>query len=628
MPKNIQVSELDFDSIKKSMVTYMKSNDTFKDYDFESSALSTIMDLLAFNTHYSSYYLNMVANEMFLDTARMRDNVVSKAKLLGYTPKSNTAAEAVLSVTFRAVAPSAELSSFGVKVTRDIEFSASVDGVTYTFVPKVNRIAVRSSEPTLNSSNVYETLYTITDLVVVQGEQVTETFIVDSTDPNQKFILLNETIDTSTINVLVQPNIDENTYTEFKKETDNMSLTDIDATYFLQESTNGRFEIYFGDNVLGKGIETGNKIIVTYLSTAGAAPNGAAAILLKKHALKDIARQGGVSNVTVVTSAVGGSDKETLDSIKFYAPKSFEGQNRAVTLRDYRQIVPKIYPQAKSVNVWGGEDNVPAYFGKVFISIRPNVGTILSDYEKVNIQNKLKSDYSILTITPEIVDPDYTFLILTSKVKYDNESTLLTAEELKTKVEAAIVSYNDTYVNEFNSYFRYSNLITKIDASDAAITNNVTTIELLNPEVVNTNTKYTYNFNFNNPLKQGTLSSNGFMIAGNSNNIYAEDALDGTLKFYYMNGTIKVYVTTLKGTINYTSGLVTINDATITSIESGTGNDLYIKVTPADMDIFPKRNQVLVIDYTRQSVVMDADTDDFNNNYSITDQTVTILRNT
>ena len=379
MPKNIQVSELDFDSIKKSMVTYMKSNDTFKDYDFESSALSTIMDLLAFNTHYSSYYLNMVANEMFLDTARMRDNVVSKAKLLGYTPKSNTAAEAVLSVTFRAVAPSAELSSFGVKVTRDIEFSASVDGVTYTFVPKVNRIAVRSSEPTLNSSNVYETLYTITDLVVVQGEQVTETFIVDSTDPNQKFILLNETIDTSTINVLVQPNIDENTYTEFKKETDNMSLTDIDATYFLQESTNGRFEIYFGDNVLGKGIETGNKIIVTYLSTAGAAPNGAAAILLKKHALKDIARQGGVSNVTVVTSAVGGSDKETLDSIKFYAPKSFEGQNRAVTLRDYRQIVPKIYPQAKSVNVWGGEDNVPAYFGKVFISIRPNVGTILSD---------------------------------------------------------------------------------------------------------------------------------------------------------------------------------------------------------------------------------------------------------
>tara|TARA_B110000285_G_scaffold71230_2_gene82100 strand:+ start:9695 stop:11581 length:1887 start_codon:yes stop_codon:yes gene_type:complete len=628
MPKNIQVSELDFDSIKKSMVTYMKSNDTFKDYDFESSALSTIMDLLAFNTHYSSYYLNMVANEMFLDTARMRDNVVSKAKLLGYTPKSNTAAEAVLSVTFRAVAPSAELSSFGVKVTRDIEFSASVDGVTYTFVPKVNRIAVRSSEPTLNSSNVYETLYTITDLVVVQGEQVTETFIVDSTDPNQKFILLNETIDTSTINVLVQPNIDENTYTEFKKETDNMSLTDIDATYFLQESTNGRFEIYFGDNVLGKGIETGNKIIVTYLSTAGAAPNGAAAILLKKHALKDIARQGGVSNVTVVTSAVGGSDKETLDSIKFYAPKSFEGQNRAVTLRDYRQIVPKIYPQAKSVNVWGGEDNVPAYFGKVFISIRPNVGTILSDYEKVNIQNKLKSDYSILTITPEIVDPDYTFLILTSKVKYDNESTLLTAEELKTKVEAAIVSYNDTYVNEFNSYFRYSNLITKIDASDAAITNNVTTIELLNPEVVNTDTKYTYNFNFNNPLKQGTLSSNGFMIAGNSNNIYAEDALDGTLKFYYMNGTIKVYVTTLKGTINYTSGLVTINDATITSIESGTGNDLYIKVTPTDMDIFPKRNQVLVIDYTRQSVVMDADTDDFNNNYSITDQTVTILRNT
>jgi hypothetical protein len=628
MPKNIQVSELDFDSIKKSMVTYMKSNDTFKDYDFESSALSTIMDLLAFNTHYSSYYLNMVANEMFLDTARMRDNVVSKAKLLGYTPKSNTAAEAVLSVTFRAVAPSAELSSFGVKVTRDIEFSASVDGVTYTFIPKVNRIAVRSSEPTLNSSNVYETLYTITDLVVVQGEQVTETFIVDSTDPNQKFILLNETIDTSTINVLVQPNIDENTYTEFKKETDNMSLTDIDATYFLQESTNGRFEIYFGDNVLGKGIETGNKIIVTYLSTAGAAPNGAAAILLKKHALKDIARQGGVSNVTVVTSAVGGSDKETLDSIKFYAPKSFEGQNRAVTLRDYRQIVPKIYPQAKSVNVWGGEDNVPAYFGKVFISIRPDVGTILSDYEKVNIQNKLKSDYSILTITPEIVDPDYTFLILTSKVKYDNESTLLTAEELKTKVEAAIVSYNDTYVNEFNSYFRYSNLITKIDASDAAITNNVTTIELLNPEVVNTDTKYTYNFNFNNPLKQGTLSSNGFMIAGNSNNIYAEDALDGTLKFYYMNGTIKVYVTTLKGTINYTSGLVTINDATITSIESGTGNDLYIKVTPADMDIFPKRNQVLVIDYTRQSVVMDADTDDFNNNYSITDQTVTILRNT
>ena len=634
MAKNIRVSELDFDTIKQNIINHMKNLDntnTFKDYDFEASGLNTMIDILASNTHYQSYYLNMMANEMFLDTARLRENVVSKAKLLGYTPTSARASEATLSVLFRKTVNTEEEVKSGIRITRNISFSTNIDGVSYNFIPKINRVALKFGETlpgTGQNAGKFETRYLIEDLVVIQGDQVTETYFVDTNDPNQKFVLSNSNVDTETIQVMVQENPDEDTTIAFSKETNNMNLTDVSTTFFLQESS-GYYEVYFGDNVLGKGVPSGSKITVTYLITGGAGANGAGVIALRSHNLEDVDTSGGVREVKVIQNAFGGSDPETLESIKFYAPKSFEGQNRAVTLRDYQQIIPKVYPQTKSVNVWGGEDNIPAAFGRVYISIRPNTGTLLSDLEKEQVRQKLKKDYSVLTILPNLVDPDYTKIIITSTVKYDDESTLLTSDELKSKVEDVIKNFNDQYVSEFNNYFRYSNLVSRIDNTDAAITNNETTVELMNTSTPLLDTKFTYTFYFNNPVKKGTLSSNGFLLSGSTNLIYAEDGEDGKLKFWYMDGTTKKYLTTgISGTIDYTSGLVTISDATITGIASGTGNDLYIRLTPENFDVFPKRNQILIIDDVNQSIIMEADNDLYNNNYSISDQTAVTLRTT
>ena len=620
MARTIQISDLDFKDIKKNIIAYMKNDPTFVDYDFEASGLNTLMDILSYNTHYTSYYLNMVANEMFLDTARIRENVVSRAKMLGYESKSNIAPKAVVSLVIEKTGP-LESESSTVLVNNEFKFSATLDGVSYNFSPEVPRSAPILSSNVADDGVTVTTRYFLGDLVLIQGDPVTEFFVVDTTNPNQRFILSNANADTTSIKVTVREDLTTDEFTEFKRPTDTMDLTDVSTSFFVQEVESGLYEVFFGDGVLGAAVESGNLITVEYLTTDGAASNGIAKINSN-----NTNSEFKITEIKTVNKVYGGSDKETTDSIKFYAPRTFEGQNRAVTVRDYKTIIPKIYTQSSSVNVWGGEDNEPPQFGRVFISIKPNDGSYLTDFEKTSIQNKLKTDYSILTILPEIIDPNYTKLIVTTNVKYDNEATILGEDELKTIVLNTINNFSDTFMNEFDNYFRYSNFVSSIDSSNDAITNNTTTVDLQIEKKITLNARSQYVYQFNNEIAPLSISSTGFKVMNSNNLIYIEDANQTDLKFYYMdsNGK-KVYVTNVSGTIDHKKGTIILNDLTITELEDN-ASLLKIKITPKDQDVFPRRNQILVIDPQEVKINMMADTDDYNNNYDITTQSVSIIR--
>ena len=631
MAKNINISELDFNSIKNSITNYMAADETFSDYSFEGSALSSLTDLLAYNTYYNSFYLNMIANEMFLDTARMRNNVASKAKLLGYLPTSARSARATISATFEITnstgRSNTELSVL--KINRDFVFKFSDLGSDYRFVPDITRIVDRQRVEDLGDGT-YKHVYEIFDLVVVQGVEVVENYVVDTTDPNQKFFMSNSNVDTTSLRVLIRENRESSYFEEFKLNTDTMKLSDISRTYFLQESHEEKYEVVFGDGVLGKELITGNVVSLTYLITDGAVVNGLTGSmnLLGKTGvagLKLSTEAAAPDNLTIIGRTFGGADRETTDSIRFYAPRTFEGQNRAVTVRDYMTIIPKIFPQAESMNVWGGEDNDPPQYGRIFMSIKPSKGLYLSSSEKDDIITKLMRNYSVVSLKPVIMDPEFLRLKLTIQVKYDDESTLIEESELKLAVRNSVIEYNRKFLNDFNSYFRYSQLLATIDETDTSITNNLTTMSLINEQSVTYNTVAEYTFNFSNALQPGSVYSNGFNVAGSSEIYYLDDNSLGSIRFYTVTGNnTKVYSATLGGTINYTTGTIVISGVAITSVIQG--DSIGVVADPASNDIFPVRNQIIYLDLDELEITMLPDTDEFNENYEISTQRVQVSR--
>jgi|TARA_B110000046_G_scaffold18993_1_gene18125 hypothetical protein len=631
MAKNINISELDFNSIKNSITNYMAADETFSDYSFEGSALSSLTDLLAYNTYYNSFYLNMIANEMFLDTARMRNNVASKAKLLGYLPTSARSARATISATFEITnstgRSNTELSVL--KINRDFVFKFSDLGIDYRFVPDITRIVDRQRVEDLGDGT-YKHVYEIFDLVVVQGVEVVENYVVDTTDPNQKFFMSNSNVDTTSLRVLIRENRESSYFEEFKLNTDTMKLSDISRTYFLQESHEEKYEVVFGDGVLGKELITGNVVSLTYLITDGAVVNGLTGSmnLLGKTGvagLKLSTEGAAPDNLTIIGRTFGGADRETTDSIRFYAPRTFEGQNRAVTVRDYMTIIPKIFPQAESMNVWGGEDNDPPQYGRIFMSIKPSKGLYLSSSEKDDIITKLMRNYSVVSLKPVIMDPEFLRLKLTIQVKYDDESTLIEESELKLAVRNSVIEYNRKFLNDFNSYFRYSQLLATIDETDTSITNNLTTMSLINEQSVTYNTVAEYTFNFSNALQPGSVYSNGFNVAGSSEIYYLDDNSLGSIRFYTVTGNnTKVYSATLGGTINYTTGTIVISGVAITSVLQG--DSIGVVADPASNDIFPVRNQIIYLDLDELEITMLPDTDEFNENYEISTQRVQVSR--
>jgi hypothetical protein len=487
---NLQVTDLDFSTIKTNLIKFLQSQDTLKDYNYTGSALSTLLDLLAYNTQYNSYYLNMVANEMFLDSAINRSSVVSHAKLLNYTPKSASAPNAQINLTFYNVTTSS------VTIPKFTNFvSEAIDNVNYNFVTK-DSITV--------NTNIGANTATFLYLNLVQGQPASLSFTYTSaTNLTSTFELPDPNIDTSTLSVRVQQTASNTSSKVYTLATDYLRLDSTSNVYFLQEAPNGNYQIYFGDGILGSALNDKNVINVSYISTKGTASTGANNFTL----LDSI---GGLATYRIdpILAATQGSAKESIASIKYTAPKVYAAQNRAVTKEDYITLIQNnsgVFP-VDAVNVWGGEENNPPYYGAIFVAIKPKGGYILTESQKQVIITEIIKPISVLTITPKIVDVDYTYLQINNNVRYDPKLTTLTSSQLAQSVSAAVNAFAQNTLNTFNSTFQLPTLISYVQSANPSIITNDASITLQKRFYPTFTSAQTYTFNFDVALRQDLLS--------------------------------------------------------------------------------------------------------------------------
>jgi hypothetical protein len=488
---NVQITDLDFNLIKNNIKTFMQSQTVLQDYNFDGSALSTLLDVLAYNTQYQAYYLNMVANEMFLDTAIQRDSVVSHAKLLDYVPKSAIAPSAVIDLVVNNVTvPSLILPKF----TRFI--SNPIDGVNYTFVT--------TDSYSVNTNTAANTA-TFNSVTLKQGLDTAINFTVDSTqNPTYTFKIPDLNVDTTTLQVTVQQSSSNAAIQVFSPSTSYLTLDGTSTVYFLQEGQGGYYEIYFGDGILGQQLVDGNVVNISYIVTNGT--SGAGANIFK---LMDTI--GGYSNVTVntISPASQGSAQESIESIKYQAPKSYAAQGRAVTNQDYQTIIQQnsLGFSFDAVSVWGGEKNNPPVYGQVFVAVKPTGALTLTSVQKTRLIDEVIAPASMITITPQIVDPDYVYLKVTTNVLINAKRTNLTASQVQAKIQAAVAAYGRANLNTFNSTFSLSDLILAIKNSDPSIVANEVQVQLQKKFTPSLTNSQTYKLYFGSQLQKGVYLS-------------------------------------------------------------------------------------------------------------------------
>ena len=494
MVDRLRVTELDFDTIKTNLKAFLKQQNEFTDYDFDGAGLSVLIDLLAYNTHYNAYYLNMVANEAFLDTALLRDSVVSHAKSFGYVPYSRKAPVAIINF----VANSATSTSSTLTLPSGYSFlSNQIDGKSYNFVVL--------DDTTVTKAN---SQFTFQNLEISEGQLITYSFTQDNgSNPKQIFTLPDNNIDTTTLKVVVAPSSTNTQITTYTQVADILDITANSTVYFLQESRNGNYQIYFGNDVVGKKIPDGSVVSVTYLITNGTAANKANNFIARDTLTDSLGESLTNFVITPISAAAGGAERESVDEIKFAAPLQYTTQNRLVTVKDYESYIKKNYPAIDSLSVWGGEDEVPPIYGKVLISLKPKDNFYISEAEKQRIIADIINPKAIISVSAEIRDPDYLYILLNNEVKYDAKKTTLTETQLATQIRNAIISYKQTYLNKFNAIFALSRIQDQIDNVDInAIVGSETMVRLqkrVTPEL-NTNANYTVRFGV--PLKRGTLT--------------------------------------------------------------------------------------------------------------------------
>lgn len=514
----LRITELDFSSIKNNLKNYLKNQSQFQDFDFEGSGMSVLLDILAYNTHYMGYYLNVVGNEMFLDTAQRRDSIISHAKNLNYVPGS--AQGALVKATIVVTPGAAEDQTKSVltlnKFTKFI--AQDIDGINYPFVSLYSNTVSKSGST-----------FTFNNIVLKQGEVITRQYLMESTNTKRRFDIPSSNVDTTTIAVTVQAS-STNTSTEVYTLADDITtIGSNSAVYFIEENPNSKYTIYFGDNVLGKTPPVGSIVIVNYLDTVGSVSNNVSRFYISDP-IGSVYRNN--VSVTAANSSYGGMDRETLEQVRFRAPYFYTTQNRAVTIQDYKTLITKDYTNIDSVSVWGGEDNDPIVYGKVFLSFKTKNNYFLTNQEKETIKNDLISKRSVMTVFPEIVDPDYAYVLLKGTVTYNPAITNLTSNQLLTLVRAAIADYNTRELNNFTSTFRKSKLQQYIENADRSITGSsiVPYIQKRIPITLNSKTKYLIDYNtsllrfdysnrlFTTPEIQ-TVDDNGVL-----RNIYFEEA--------------------------------------------------------------------------------------------------------
>ncbi len=592
MSDNFKLTELDFTQIKNNLKDYLRSKSEYQDFDFDGSGWSYLIDLLAYNTIYNSYYTNMVANEMFIDSAILRTSVVSKAKLLGYLPRSRQSARAKIKVEF-IVDPLNIPSS--IYISRDVKFSSTINGKTYIF----NVIEPQHIYPDRNGNFVIE------ELEIIEGDRLTHSFVVDNNNTNQRFILPNKYVDTNTITVTIQESSFNIGLTLYTRATDITEITSSSKVYFLQEVDDNQIEVYFGDDILSYKPKTGNIIRIEYIVSNGSDANG----------IKSFQSISGIGDptdgnitaerITVVQQAVGGLSEESIKSIKYIAPLNFEAQNRGVTKSDFEFLIKRDYENVDSVIVWGGEDNVPAQYGSVFFAIKPRNGYILNTSEKELLKNNIIKNNSTLCVTPVIVDPEYINIIVDTYVKYNYQQTYRTKQELQKDIYDFILNYGNTELEKFGHGFEYSKFIEQIDGINPAILNNITKIKLRSRIYPTLGIKQQHIIKYNNILDiydssdyySKAIHSTDFMYVGCSC-FFAEENFGSTNLCIFRRDS-KSASTLIKvedaGTIDYVNGIITI-DKFVPDSWISTLNYIDFVVKPKSYNIDPKRNQILLIE--------------------------------
>ena len=504
MADRLRVTELDFDTIKSNLKTFLNQQTEFTDYDFEGSGLSVLLDILAYNTHYNAYYLNMVANESFMDTALLRDSVVSHAKTLGYVPYSTKAP--IATINFLVQSSSSSLANLTLPAGFSF-LSNQIDNKVYNFVVLEDTLVTKA-----NNSYYFE------NLDIYEGQLITYNFTQNiTTNPKQIFTLQDTNIDTRTIKVRVSPSSTSTESSVYNLVSDILDVNSSSEVYFLQEGRNGKYELYFGNDVMGKSIADGSIVSISYLLTNGTSASKANNFIATATLSDTLGESLTNFTITPVSAASGGAERESVDDIKFGAAAQFTTQNRLITTKDYESYLKKNYPSIDSISVWGGEEEVPPVYGKVFVSLKPKENYFISETEKQRIIDEIIKPKSIVSVDTIIRDPEYLYLLIENYVEYNKNKTTQTAEALKTSIRNSIILYRNTNLNKFGATFVLSKLQDSVDGVDLnAISGSETKLYLQKRFEPTLGASTTYTINFNAALNRGTttnkLTSSEFRI--------------------------------------------------------------------------------------------------------------------
>ena len=592
-----QLNNLDFIDIKTALKDYMRAQTDFTDYDFEGSALSQVLDVLAYNTYYTAFNTNMVVNELFLDSASLRDNVVSLAKQLGYSPKSKTAAQALinLSLTFNNNAP------VSVTIKAGSGFVTNYDGSLYRF------IVTEDYRETVSNGTV-----SFANLPIYEGSLIQTRTSVDSNAKGQRFIIDNPSTDISTLKVRIYESANTTQSELYIKANNILDVNSDDKVYFVNEIEDEKYEIFFGDGVLGKKLEDNEVVELSSVVTNGNITNGASTfrfngtIVDQTNSLIQVPYN--VTELTVVQNASGGADIESIDDIKYNAPKFYGSQNRAVTSNDFASIVRNIYPSVSDIIVFGGEDQVPPAYGKVFLSIKPTDAPSISSYTKNELTDELKK-YTVASIKPEFIDPSILYVELNSKIYYNSTKSKLLPAEMAAKAATGIQQYLlSSGTEKFKGKFRYSKFISVIDSVDRSINSNDTSITIRKDFIAQINSSSYYEVCYQNPFlvdcDNPVVSSTGMTVFEYPNyTSYLEDR-KGKIVLYRLDSLSgeKVLLNDSIGTVDYTKGEIQLYDFTILK-SSFSDNRVELRVKPANKDIEVKREAYLDVDVSNSKFV-------------------------
>ena len=591
-----QLNQLDFGNIKTALKEYMRSQTDFTDYDFEGSALAQLIDVLAYNTYYTAFNTNMVVNEMFLDSATLRDNVVALAKQLGYRPKSATASRAVVSATLRYTSPNAPATAL---LRRGKAFTALFDNTVYQYsVLDDVRVPVNNGNAVLDNLEIFS------------GNIVTDYHTVNTSLRNQRFLLNNLNIDTTSIRVKVFESAQSTAFELYDYAENILNVDPGSKVFFLTEIEDENYEIKFGDGVFGRKLENGEYVEISYLTTSGPDTNGAK-VFSFNGVLEDPdvtsqtlnALSVTLTNLTTVEASAGGENSESLDRIKFNAAKNYATQDRAVTAEDYKAIVRNLYPSVADITAFGGEEDSPPEYGVVKIVVKPKYATALTSYTKKDLETKLKK-YSVASVTPKIVDPSILYVEMTSNIYYDTNLTTYKSDKIKSLVIKNIEDYIELSDTEkFNGKYRYSKFTGVIDDSDNSIMSNLTSIEMRKDFYPALNSKFYYEICFKNPIvsdDEPTIRSTGFTVREYPlDTVYIEDRM-GKLVLYKLDSVTgdKQVLNANLGEIDYGTGELRMYDLIIVK---GSFNDdkIEIRAMPAQNDIVSAREMFLDVDITK-----------------------------